>query len=119
MNRKQEILERVIDIVVHCCNTELSNGETIITKEMVLSRERIGEVADWTRCILVTQLLVMGYTTELIATILNREPQSITDKRKKHNNLDDTSFVYHVAYAEASAKCQALMNEYKTMADGE
>lgn len=119
MNKKQEILERVIDIVVGCCNTEMQNGGTIITKEMVLSKERIGEVADWTRCILVMQLLVMGYTTELIATTLNRKPQSIIEKRNKHNDLDVVSFVYHIAYAEASLKCKALMAEYKAMVDME
>lgn len=115
MNKKQEILDKVIDIVISCCNTQLQNGGTIITKEQVLSKDRIGEVADWTRCILVMQLLVMGYTTELIAKILNRTPQSIADKRKKHNDLDVMSFVYHVAYSEATSKCRELMAEYKTM----
>lgn len=115
MNKKQEILERVIDICIECCNTQLQNGGTILTRDMVLSPKRIGEVADWTRCVIVMQLLVMGYTTELIAKVLNRTPQSIADKRKKHNDLDVMSFVYHVAYAEASNKCREVMAEYKTL----
>ena len=115
MNKKQEILYKVIDICIECCNTQLQNGGTIITRDMVLSKERIGEVADWTRCVIVMQLLVMGYTTELIAKVLNRTPQSIADKRKKHNDLDVMSFVYHVAYSEATSKCREIMAEYKTM----
>lgn len=115
MNKKQEILEKVIDICVDCCNTQLQNGGTILTKEDVLSPKRIGEVADWTRCVIVMQLLVMGFTTELIAKVLNRTPQSIADKRKKHNDLDVMSFVYHVAYSEATVKCRELMAEYKTI----
>ena len=115
MNKKQEILDKVIDICVECCNTQLQNGGTIITRDMVLSKERIGEVADWTRCVIVMQLLVMGYTTELIAKVLNRTKQSIMDKRNKHNDLDVMSFVYHVAYAEASNRCREIMAEYKTL----
>lgn len=55
MNKKQEILDKVIDICVHCSNTRLQNGGVVVTREQVLSSERIGEVACWTRCILVMQ----------------------------------------------------------------
>lgn len=115
MNKKQEILDKVIDICVQSCNTRLQNGGTIITREQVLSHERVGEVACWTRCILVMQLLIMGYTVELIAKILNRTPQSISDMRNKHNDLEVMSFVYHIAYGEATNRCKDLMAEYKRL----
>lgn len=111
MNKKQEILENVINICVECCNTNIPNYGNIITREMVLSKERIGEVADWTRCIIVNQLYAMGFTTELIANVLNRKPQSIIDKRNKFNELVVSSFAFRIASAEVVLKCRDLMRQ--------
>lgn len=109
MNRKQNTIYEVVDAVVECCSYERPDGSRNITRQQILSPERISENCDMTRCILVRQLKVMGYTNESIADILNRSEATVRDMFTRGDNYDLTSYAYHIAAAEAAIKVRSIM----------
>ena len=111
MNKKQNAIYEVVDAVVECCSYERPDGSRNITRQMVLSPERISENCDMTRCILVRQLKVMGYTNESIADILGRSETTIRDMFQRGDNYDLSSYAYHIAAAEAAIKLRILMGK--------
>lgn len=112
MNDKETFLYKIVEAVVSCCATRLADGTMTVTAEDVLSKERIGEVAHMTRCILVRQINVMGYSVETIAGILQRSESTVRDMLIRGNELELTSYAYHIAAAEATLKCKKLMAEF-------
>lgn len=112
MNNKETFLYKIVEAVVSCCATRLADGSMSVTVEDVLSQERIGEVAHMTRCILVRQISVMGYSVETIAGLLGRREATIRDMLIRGNDLELTSYAYHIAAAEATLKCKQLMADF-------
>lgn len=112
MNNKESFLYKVVEAVVSCCATRLADGSMSVTTEDVLSKDRIGECANMTRCILVRQLGVMGYSIETIAGILQRTESTVRDMMNRGNDFELTSYAYHIASAESALKCKKLMAEF-------
>lgn len=63
MNRKQEYLNKIVDICVKCCGYALSNGKLSITREDILGKNRNENVV-MTRCIAVSMMLRPGLWLE-------------------------------------------------------
>ena len=55
-NNKDNAMNKVIDIVVDCCATDLGNGRKSLTREDVLGKRKDENIC-MTRTILVNQLL--------------------------------------------------------------
>lgn len=111
MNDKQNIVNAVIGIVIGATAYEKQNGELSITREDILSTKRNGDNVGMVRCILCRMMLLLGFTKESIADILNRKIETINDMLQRGNIYEETSFVYRVAYNEAERKCRALMQD--------
>lgn len=102
MNNKQKELDRLVDIAVNCCTTEI-NGKRSVKREDVLGTCRCENVV-MTRCILIAIILHSGYSISTAAFILNRTEQGIKHLEKLHDNYAKTSRAYRIALAEAVLK---------------
>lgn len=102
MNDKQKELNRLVDIAVSCCSTEI-DGKNSVKREDVLGTCRC-ENAVMTRCILVALILHSGYSVSTAAFILNRTEHGIKHLERLHDNYAKTSRAYRIALAEAVLK---------------
>lgn len=66
MNDKEKELYRIIDNVVNCCSIELRDGNRSITREDVLGKYRAENIV-MTRCIVVEQMLHVGFSITTIS----------------------------------------------------
>lgn len=71
MNKKEELIWRVIDNVISCCAVTRIDGAKSITREDVVGKSREENVV-LTRCLVVEQMVHAGFTISTIAFILNR-----------------------------------------------
>lgn len=76
MNKKEELIWRVIDNVISCCAVTRTDGAKSITREDVVGKSREENVV-LTRCLVVEQMVHAGFTISTIAFILNRTVQAI------------------------------------------
>ena len=111
MNEKETIMNRAIALVLECCAYERADGTLSVTKIDVLSQERKGDNVGMIRCILCRILLMLGFTKESIADLMNRKVETINDMLLRGNVYEQTSYVYRVAQRQAEAKCRAIMAE--------
>lgn len=72
MNKKEELIWRVIDNVISCCAITRIDGAKSITREDVVGKSREENVV-LTRCLVVEQMVHAGFTISTIAFILNRK----------------------------------------------
>lgn len=75
MNKKEELIWRVIDNVISCCAVTRIDGAKSITREDVVGKSREENVV-LTRCLVVEQMVHAGFTISTIAFILNRTVQA-------------------------------------------
>lgn len=108
MNRKEEVLQSVMRIVIDCCSYENDDGTQSITIDMLMSPERIGDNVNMTRCMLARQLNNMGYNNESIARILGRSESTIRDMLKRGDDFRDTRYAYRLAEGEVEVRIKAL-----------
>lgn len=111
MSEKSNIMDAVIDIVLDCTAYRRKDDTLSVTRDDIVSQSRIGDNVSMIRCILCRMLLLLGYTKESIADLLNRRIETINDMLQRGNIYEQTSFVYRVAQRECEAKCKALMTD--------
>lgn len=101
MNNKQSELNKLVDIAVKCCATEIDDKGTLsLTKDDVLGKNRTENVV-MTRCILVHLILHEGYSISTISQLLNRTIPAIRHLEKLGYTFEKTSRAYRIAQAEA------------------
>ena len=69
MNKKEELIWRVIDNVISCCAVTRIDGAKSITREDVVGKFREENVV-LTRCLVVEQMVHAGFTISTIADYL-------------------------------------------------
>ena len=69
MNKKEELIWRVIDNVISCCAVTRIDGAKSITREDVVGKSREENVV-LTRCLVVEQMVHAGFTISTIADYL-------------------------------------------------
>lgn len=109
MNKKEELLDKIIDVVINCTSYEVNNVPTI-TKKDLLGKCRAENVV-LARSILVLQLLSEGFTATTIASLLNRSIQSIHKLEQKGYDSIRTSRVCREAAAEVVLEVKKLYGE--------
>lgn len=100
MNKKEELIWRVIDNVISCCAVTRIDGAKSITREDVVGKSREENVV-LTRC-LVEQMVHAGFTISTIAFILNRTVQAIRYLLKMSNDYYENSRAFRLATSEAT-----------------
>lgn len=90
MNKKEELIQRVIDNVINCCAVTRIDGAKSITREDVVGKSREENVV-LTRCLVVEQMAHAGFTISTIAFILNRTVQAIRHLLKMSNDYYESS----------------------------
>lgn len=106
MNKKQSAIDKILEAVLECCNMD-SDGATIITAEMVRSKDRHDNVL-MTRCIFVTQMMFMGYSRCTTAAYLHRDQKSIGNILAQAEQYRATSRAYRIADSEVTLKLKEL-----------
>lgn len=102
MNRKQELITQVLDIVLGCCNTEIY-GVTPMTSDDILGPNRSENVV-MTRCLFVTQMIFMGFSRTTVANILHRNEKTIGNILTQAHQYRITSYAYRLAEAAARSR---------------
>lgn len=104
-------MNRAIALVLECTAYQRQDGTLSVTREDVLSQERKGDNVGMIRCILCRVLLMLGFTKESIADLLNRKIDTVNDMLLRGNVYEHTSYVYRVAQRQAEEKCRAIMED--------
>ena len=105
MNKKEEELNRIIDIVISCCNMENHN---VITKDLLLSGCKRENIV-MTRCILVYEVVRAGYTITTCAELLGCTTQTARMLMSRDGEYHRTSRACRLAKAEATELCSAMI----------
>lgn len=105
MNKKEELIWKVIDNVISCCAVTRIDGAKSITREDVVGKSREENVV-LTRCLVVEQMVHAGFTISTIAFILNRTVQATRHLFKMSTEFYQTSRAFRLATSEAT-----LMNK--------
>lgn len=102
MNKKEELIWRVIDNVISCCSVTRIDGAKSITREDVVGKSREENVV-LTRCLVVVEQMVhAGFTISTIAFILNRTVQATRHLLKMSNDYYESSRAFRLATSEAT-----------------
>lgn len=101
MNKKEELIWRVIDNVISCCAVTRIDGAKSITREDVVGKSREENVV-LTRCLVVEQTVHAGFTISTIAFILNRTVQATRRLLKMSNDYYESSRAFRLATSEAT-----------------
>lgn len=88
MNKKEELIWKVIDNVISCCAITRIDGAKSITREDVVGKSREENVV-MTRCLVVEQMVHAGFTISTIAFIINRTVQATRHLLKMSTNYYD------------------------------
>lgn len=106
MNDKEKTIYQVLDIVVDCCSMDI-DGRPSVSAEDVLGKSRQSNIV-LTRCIFITQMLFLGYTTATIALLLHRSETAIRHLLEVAHQSRLTSKAYRLAEAEATLRCKNI-----------
>lgn len=101
MNKKEELIWKVIDNVISCCAVTRIDGAKSITREDVVGKSREENVV-LTRCLVVEQMVHAGFTISTIAFILNRTVQATRHLFKMSTEFYQTSRAFRLATSEAT-----------------
>ena len=105
MNKKEELIWKVIDNVISCCAVTRIDGAKFITREDVVGKSREENVVI-ARALVVEQMVHAGFTITSIAYILNRTVQATRHLLKLSADYYETSRAFRLATSEAT-----LMNK--------
>lgn len=106
MNKKEELIWKVIDNVISCCAVTRIDGAKSITREDVVGKSREENVV-MTRCLVVEQMVHAGFTISTITFIINRTVQATRHLLKMSTYYYETSRAFRLATSEAT-----LLNKY-------
>lgn len=109
MNNKETILNKIIDIVVECCSTNINGVQTLSRADILGESKKENHVMS--RAILALQLKHEGYSVTTIAMLLGREEQSVRKLIKKGYDYVATSRACRIAAAEVVIKCKELYDD--------
>lgn len=101
MNKKEELIWRVIDNLINCYAVTRIDGAKSITREDVVGKSREENVV-LTRCLVVEQMVHAGFTISTIAFILNRTVQAIRHLLKMSNDYYESSRAFRLSTSEAT-----------------
>lgn len=101
MNKKEELIWKVIDNVISCCGITRIDGAKSITREDVVCKSREENVV-MTICLVVEQMVHAGFTISTIAFIINRTVQATRHLLKMSTNYYETSRAFRLATSEAT-----------------
>lgn len=101
MNKKEELIWKVIDNVISCCAVTRIDGVKSISREDVVGKSREENVVI-TRCLVVEQMVHAGFTISTIAFILNRTIQATRHLLKLSADYYETSRAFRLATSEAT-----------------
>ena len=101
MNKKEELIWKVIDNVISCCTVAKSDGTKSITREDVIGKSREENIV-MTRCLVVEQMVHAGFTISTIAFIINRTVQATRHLLRLSTQYYETSRAYRLATSEAT-----------------
>lgn len=107
MNDKDIVLHKIVDIVVGCCATEITEGVMSVTREDVLGKSRNENVC-MTRTILVNQLLWAGFSVTTVASLLGKTAHAVRRIQRKHDDFVSASRAYRIALSEATIRCRDI-----------
>lgn len=110
MNKKQEYLEKILDICIRSCSYVMHNGKLSITRSDVLGRSRNENVV-MTRCIAVAMLVQAGFSITTCAGLMGRTSPAIRHMMQLDRQMNRTSKVYRIANKEAMRECRELKEE--------
>lgn len=108
MNDKQVLLTKIVEAVVDCCASELSDGRKNITLADVLSKSHAENVVQ-TRQIAAMQISHAGYTATTIAQLLGCTTSSVRKMIADGYNRLQMSSAFNFAYSEATIRCAAII----------
>lgn len=102
MNKKEQTIEEVMAIVLEECGYSFRK----VTKEEVLSK-RGDIIVQMTRCIFVTELMLLDYAKPTIAAYLGRSEQAIDDILYAAHGYKSVrkDWTYLMSEAESTMKC--------------
>lgn len=109
MNKKQEYLNKILDVCVKCCGYAL-NGKLSITKEDILGKNRNENVV-MARCIAIAMMIQAGFSITTCAGLMNRTNPAIRHMIQLDRQLSQTSRVYRIANRQAVRECRELEEE--------
>lgn len=109
MNKKEQTLNRIVDIVVDCCSSEINGVQTLTREDLLGESKKENHVMS--RAILCLQLKHEGYSVTTIAMLLGREEQSIRKLIKKGYDFVATSRACRIAAAEVVIECKKLYDD--------
>lgn len=109
MNRKEDVLKRVVQAAIDCCSYENADGTLSITAEMVMSTDRLGENVSMTRCMLAKKLNGLGYNNESIGRALGRSESTVRDMLRRSEDFRATRYAYRVAEGELDVRVKAII----------
>lgn len=101
MNKKEELIWRVIDNVISCCAVTRIDGAKSITREDVVGKSKEENVV-MTRCLVVEQMVHAGFTISTIAFIINRTVQATRHLLKMSTDYYETSRAFRLTTSEAT-----------------
>lgn len=101
MNKKEELIWKVIDNVISCCAVTRIDGVKSISREDVVGKSREENVVI-TRCLVVEQMVHAGFTISTIAFILNSTVQATRHLLKMSADYYETSRAFRLATSEAT-----------------
>lgn len=102
MNRKSEEINHIIDTVISCCETKVSDdGIQSFTRSDVLGSCRSVPVV-MTRCIVVERLLGAGLSVATISEILHKSPPGIRNLLRRAQDYHRTSRAFRIAEEEVA-----------------
>lgn len=101
MNKKSETINNIIDVVVRCCVTSVSDEGPSFTKDDVLGTNRSSPLV-MTRCLVASTLISEGFSVVTIATVLHKTPNGIRNLLHLAIDYHRTSRAYRIAEDEVN-----------------
>lgn len=101
MNKKEELIWKVVDNVISCCCVTKADGTKSITREDIISKSREENIV-MARCLVVEQMVHAGFTIATIGFIIDRTVQAVRHMLKMSTLYYETSRAYRLATSEAT-----------------
>lgn len=101
MNKKEELIWRVVDNVISCCCVTKHDGTKSITREDIIGKSREENVV-MARCLVVEQMVHAGFTIATIGFIIGRTVQATRHLLKMSTQYYEISRAYRLATSEAT-----------------